>query len=260
MGRYFLIFGAIFLLCGCSKRGEAPAERRIASLSAAAAVILNKLGTPPAAVDQYSAVVAVPSTPVIGKGTALSVEKLLELRINTLIVWSYQKNALEYLKRYGIELIEVTPCRISDFPELVRKLGEVTGKRKKAAEIIAGYQKIFDRTASFSGKKKSVYFELYTRNRGAGDESFIGDLIRAAGGESILKKSSLTGTEYIVKKNPEVIFFVENFSTRDEIMKRSGFAAVEAVKRNAVFPVPRELLIEGACLCEAVEYLRKRMY
>ena len=246
------------LFAGCSKGAAAPEERRIASLCTAAVVILNKLGTPPVAVDQYSAVVA-PSIPVIGKGTAISVEKLLELKINTLIVWSYQKNVLAYLTRYGIELIAVDPCRAANFPELIEKLGALAGKRKKCGEIISEYKKSFEGIKSFLGRKKRVYFELYTRNRGAGDESYMGDLLRAAGGKSILKKSALTGTEYIVKQDPEVIFFVENFGSKDEIMNRSGFAAVEAVKRNAVYPVPRELLIEGASLREAVEYLRKRI-
>ena len=258
MGRFFLICCMALALAGCSKRTAAPEERRIASLSTAAAVILNKLGTPPVAVDQYCAVAA-PSTPVIGKGTAISVEKLLELKINTLILWSYQKNALEYLTRYGIELVAVDPCRAANFPELIEKLGALTGKREKCAGIISEYKKSFEGITSLAGTKKRVYLELYTRNRGAGDESYMGDLLRAAGAKSILKKSALTGTEYIVKQDPEVIFFVENFGSKDEIMDRSGFAAVEAVKRKAVYPVPRELLVEGASPREAVEYLRKRI-
>ena len=77
---------------------------------------------------------------------------------------------------------------------------------------------------------------------------------------SFLDKSSLAGSEYIVSQNPEVIFFVEGFGDAQEIMNRSGFSAVEAVKRKAVFSVPRRLLIEGAFTVESVEFLKKRIY
>ena len=229
-------------------------------MSAAAAVILDKLGTPPAAVDQYSAIAADPATPVVGKGTALSPERLLELKITTLIVWNYQKNALEHLTRYGIELVTVEPFRSSNYSSQVRKIAALTGREAKAEEIIAGHQKLFPVQKPSGKAPRRVYFELYTRNRGAGDDSGIGDLIRAAGGKSILDKSSLAGSEYIVSQNPEVIFFVEGFGDAREIMNRSGFSAVEAVKRKAVFPVPRRLLIEGAFTVESVEYLKKRIY
>ncbi|MBO5791346.1 MAG: ABC transporter substrate-binding protein [Lentisphaeria bacterium] len=261
MGRLFLIMAAALLLsCGCSgEKTAVPRERRICSLSAAAAVILEKLGTPPAAVDQYGAVAASPRTPVIGKGSAISPERLLELKINTLIIWSYQKNTLEHLTRYGMELVTVEPFRADNYSEQVMKIGALTGNVAGAQKIIAEYEKTMKALQNSSGRKKRVYLELYTRNRGAGNDSGIGDLLRAAGGESILEKSALTGTEYIISRNPEVIFFVEGFGSADEIMSRSGFSAVDAVKHKAVFAVPRRLLVEGAFPAEAVAFFKKRM-
>lgn len=260
MGRLFLTVAAVLLFCGCSgEKIPEIREKRICSLSAAATVILEKLGVPPAAVDQYGSIAASPGIPVIGKGTAISQERLLELKINTLIVWSYQKNALEHLTRYGMKLVVVEPFRNANYSNQVMKIGNLVGRGPAAQKIVAEHQKTMKALQTSAEKKKRVYFELYTRNRGAGDDSGIGDLLRAAGGKSILAKSTLTGTEYIVRQNPEVIFFVEGFGSADEIMNRSGFSAVDAVKRKAVFAVPRRLLIEGAFPAEAVAFFKKRM-
>lgn len=262
MGRLFLTGVLILALCGCSK-SKTPQKKefsRIAVLSTAAAVVLCKLGAPPAAVDAYTLMAVDPSTPVVGKGTAISPERLLELKIDTLILWGYQRNALEHLSRYGIKLVEVDLLRAENFPELVKKMGKLTGKMGEAEKIIAEHQKIFSAVKQEHKVCKRVYFELYSRNRGAGDQSFIGDLLRAAGGKSIVKKSALTGSEYIVKQNPEVIFYVEGMGSAEEIMNRNGFSTLDAVKRKKIFAVPRKLLVEGAFTLEAVEFFRKRIY
>ena len=209
--------------------------------------------------DEYCRSVVHAQTPVVGKGTALSAERLLALKIDTLVIWSFQRNALDHLSRYGIDLVEIEPLRAENYPALVEKMEKLTGKSEEAKKIIADHEEIFKNLKTFSGKEKPVYFELYSRNRGAGDESYIGDLLRAAGGKSILKKSALAGSEYIVTQDPQVIFFVEGMGSAEEIMNRNGFSTLDAVKNKAVFPVPRALLVEGASPLEAVEFFRKRM-
>ena len=260
MGRLFSIITLCLLLAGCSGSRKEEGALRICSLSAAATAVLTRLGTPPHAVDLYGALTAAPSTPVVGKGSAVSLEKLLALKIDTVIAWSYQKNTLEHLERHGIKVVTFDTVRMRNFPQMVRKLGALTGKTQAAEELIKGFSSIAPGTPKEGQEVKRVYFELYSRNRGAGDDSYIGDLLRAAGGKSVLKKTSLTGTETLIEKDPQVIFFVEEFGSIQEIMSRSGFAALEAVKHKAVYPVPRRLLVEGAFPAEAVEYLKKALF
>ena len=261
MGRLFLTVLMLFVFAGCSRNEKVRQERssRIACVSTAAAAVLCKMGTAPAAVDEYCLDLVAPGTPVAGKGTALSPERLLELKIDTLVHWSYQRNALEHLSRYGIRLVEVAPVRVANFPELVRKMETLTGKKEASEKIIAEFLTIFSTLKQERKAFKRVYLELYSRNRGAGDDSYAGDLLRLAGGRSILKKSALTSSEHIITQNPEVIFYVEGMGSAEEIMKRSGFSSLEAVKSKRVFAVPRKLLVEGAFPLEAVEFFRKRM-
>lgn len=258
MGRLFSVICALLLLTGCAEEKKTAAAVRICSLSTAASAVLCKLGAPPAAVDQYSAEVA-PGVPVIGKGTAVSPEKMVELKIDTLVVWSYQQSAVEHFKRHGIRIVSLDPVRKATFPALVKRLGALTKKEEKASQLAELYQKSFPAPGIENQSSKRVYLELYTRNRGVGENSYIGELIAAAGGKSILQRTALAGTEHIISMNPEVIFFVEGFTTAEEIASRSGFAALDAVKKKKLFPVPRRLLIEGAFPLEAVEHFKKRM-
>jgi len=258
MGRFFSIIFALLLLSGCAEERKSASPGRIGSLCTAASAVMCRLGAPPAAVDQYGAFLVPDDVVIIGKGTAIQVEKVLESGIDTLIVWSYQVPAVEHLKRRGIRLVPVEPVRMKNFPELVETLGILTGKEKESRRLIDVYKKQLSLQSAATSLKR-VYLELYTRNRGSGDLSYTGDLLRAAGGKSILEKTSLAGSEHIIRSNPEVIFFVEGFTDAKEIMARPGFAAVEAVKRKAVFSVPRRFLVEGAFPVEAVEYFKKRM-
>ena len=258
MGRLLLIICTLCLLTGCSGEKKNSAGR-ICSLSTAASAVLCKLGVPPAAVDQYSEELVPENVPVIGKGTAVSPEKMVELKIDTLVIWSYQKSAVEHLKRHGIRIVALEPVRKANFAAMVKTLGALTKKEDKALELIEDYQKNFPEPEKKTVNPKRVYFELYTRNRSAGENSYIGELLAAAGGKSILKNTALAGTEHIITMNPEVIFFVEGFTTAEEIASRSGFAALEAVKQKKLFSVPRRLLVEGAFPLEAVAHFKKRM-
>ena len=259
MGRLFSMVLAVLLSAGCTaEKKTAPAANRICSLSAAASVILCKLGAAPAAVDHYSSPFVPAGIPTVGKGTALQLEKILELGIDTLVVWSYQVNALSHLKRHGIRIMALEPVRMKNYPELVKQLALLAGKEKEGRELVRAYEQKIPHPASGSAPKR-VYLELYSRNRGAGESSYAGDLLRAAGGQSILKNTSLAGTEYIIGKNPEIIFVAGDTASVREIMERPGFSTVEAVRRKTVFPVPRRLLVEGAFPAEAVEYFKKRI-
>lgn len=260
MGRLFCAVTIALFLAGCSgEKAKTEQEKRICSLSTAGSAVLVLLGAPPAAVDSYGTLAVPEKTPVAGKGTAISAETLMSLKINTLVLWSYQVPAMEHLKRYGIELYPLEVCRLQDFPETVLKLGKLVKKEKEAAVLAERFKRELASGAVSNKPLKRVYAELYTRNRGAGDLSYTGDLLRAAGGKSILEKSSLCATEHLIQKDPEVIFFVEGMTTAEEIMKRNGYSVLTAVKRKAVFPVPRRLLIEGAYPLEAIAYFKKRM-
>lgn len=243
----------------CTAEPENNTGIRICTLSSAAAVFLGQLDHAPAAVDEFSAPFAAQNTPVAGKGVALSAEKLLELNINTLIVWEYQFSAVRHLARYGIRIVTLPHMRLHSIPEFIEKLGKLTRKEKEAVLLSDEFRKKLSSIKPAAASRR-VYLELYTRNCCAGRNSYAGDLLAAAGGKNIFEKTLLTGSDEIIRRDPEVIFYVEHCTGAAEIMARPGMSNVTAVKNKKVFPVPRRLLVEGAAPFEAVEYLKKRIF
>ena len=231
---------------------------RVLSLSAAATAVLDQLGVPPVAIDRYG-LTAMPGgrALVIGRGEAVSREKLLEWKIQCAVLWYYQQESVERFRAQGIRCEVIPKLRLADYPVLVRRMGELTGRQAAADKLAAGFEaEMAALRAAPAERPVRVYFELYTPWKGAGHESYMGDLIRCAGGRSILPESGLSSPEFVVKAAPEVIFYVEGFGDAAEIAARPGMAAVPAVKKQRIIPVPRKWVVEGVDPASAIGFLR----
>ena len=126
--RIFLIL-ALCLLAGCAPERKVKTPQRILSLSTAATHILTELEAPPCAIDEYGRIAAGSPPPVvIGKGSAVSREKIAELGIDGVILWYYQEEAAERFRNEGLPVTVIPALRLAEYPELILRLGEVTGK------------------------------------------------------------------------------------------------------------------------------------
>lgn len=252
----------VLLICGavgCIGESES-IQPRILSLSAAATNILIRLGFPPAAIDEYGKIAAGKTIPpVIGKGSAVSREKIVELNIDTAVLWYYQIALAGELKQKGIRVETVAPPRLATYPDLIRQLGELTGKKAKAEQLCKEFSAALNKSASPGGKKLRVYFELYADGKCVGKESYIGDLLKVAGGESIVRKTGLVSQETIISKSPEVIFYIKDFGNTEAILRRPGIANTPAARNRRIYPVSRRLIIEGIAPLKAIEYLKTCM-
>lgn len=258
-GKIFFVL-LIVLFCGCKNREEAAViPGKILSLSAAATKVLYDLGVPPAAIDSYGTIAAgKPEPAVIGKGSAVSREKIADLGIDCVILWTYQQDAAQDFRKKGLQIVEVQPFRLRDYPALVRRLGDLTGKKERAEELCATFRKELSEIPE-PEKKKAVYFELYGPLKSAGEESYTGDLLTHAGGIALNKKTGLISTESLLEHQPEIIFYVEGSSSAEEIRKRPGFSTFPAVKNNRIYAVPRRLITEGIAPLEAIRFFREQI-
>ena len=254
-----LLISTAVALAGCSPPPpETPT--RILSLSTAATRILTELGTPPAAIDEYSLIAAsAPFPPVIGRGTAISQEQVVELGLDGAVAWYYQADAAKLFRDRGLRVETIRTTRLADFPEQIIRLGEFTGQQEKARQLAVEFRRKMSGLSLHPPRPVRVYFELYAPGKAAGNESYIGDLLRAAGGQSILEQTGLTGMETLAEAAPEYIFFIEGFANAAEISSRPGLSEVPAVKNGRIHPVPRRLIVEGLAPLEAIDFFKQRM-
>ncbi|UTY23227.1 ABC transporter substrate-binding protein [Treponema denticola] len=122
-------------------------------------------------------------------------------------------------------------------------------QEKNGAKIISDMQKEIEAVrkkgaAIAQDKKKTVYFEIgaapYMYSLGTG--TFINEMIEIIGAQNILadqKSWIAVSDEMVLAKDPDVILTNVNYIPNpiDEIMARSGWASLKAVKGKKVFGI-----------------------
>ncbi len=255
----------LLLLLTLTLSGEERVINRIFSSCAVANDILIRLGAGSqlAAIDEFGRIIdGTTAIPVIGRGEQISAEQLLALRINYAIVWNYQRTLQQQLSRLSIPFQTLEPPRLATYPALVDKLAKLT-KTTAAAASLHSELTVQATTRSSTVKRPKVYLELYSPGKTVSAESYGNDLIELAGGENIGKAAignlTLSG-EWILQQQPEVILFIDGFSTRKELENRPGFSALPAVRAGRIHAIDRKLLIAGCSPSEAVAFLHQLFY
>ena len=237
-------------LAAATESGTPP--RRILSTTTAGTALLIELGAAGelAAIDRYGKIV--PGTEhaaAVGRGSALSAQRVLLLEIGLAVIWYYQHSLQSLFRRMNIPTFIVPPLRCDNYPDVVEALGKRIGRAEKAAEIAARFRRLIrELEQNAPARRTRVYLELYSPCRSAGNESYAGDLLRLSGGENVvssLRRSGSVSAEAIIHGDPEVIFVVDGFTSPDELVKRSGWDEISAVRNRRVFTIDRKYLVPG---------------
>ena len=122
-------------------------------------------------------------------------------------------------------------------------------QEEKGAKIIANMKKEIEavrkkRAAIAQDKKKTVYFEIGAAPHmySLGTGTFINEMIEIIGAQNILadqKSWIAVSDEMVLAKDPDVILTNVSYIPNpiDEIMARSGWASLKAVKSRKVFGI-----------------------
>lgn len=156
---------------------------------------------------------------------------------------SNNKDPYELLRSLGTEVIYIpTSNTIEDIYLSIEDIARFTKTETIGEKIIENMKREVLKIEKISDKsenKKSVYFEidpLFT----FGDNTFLNDLIKTAGGINIFQdeKGWLSVTEEsILAKDPDVILTNITYidTPIDDIKNREGWKNLNAIKNNQVF-------------------------
>lgn len=219
--------------------------------------------------------------PSIGKWSAPSFEKILELKPDAIITYGRSVKGVNELKEKlepaGIQVLSLDFCRVEYLTTGMRNLGLILGKEKKAEEFTNLFDKplklIKERTETLKPEQKvKVYWEQYKPNRIAGLGSQGDQMLTMAGGVNIATDEGLkeVSAEWVPNQNPQVIIrdagcwgYAQTDSEalkkiREELMKRPGFNETQAVKNGNVYVITNDLCDPRAYV--GVLYLAKWFY
>jgi iron complex transport system substrate-binding protein len=200
------------------------------------------------------------NVPSIGSWQTPDVETLLSLHPDIVICYSsYLPKNVDKITATGVALLPIDAYKIDTMSTDTKKLGQITGREKEAAEYVSFLEKyenvIQSRTAGLRDEERPrVYFESYsdysTLTGGSGADS----LLVMAGGRNIAGllpvSSPKVNAEWLVAEDPKVMIKTIAASTKDQDLKglqekicsRTGLGNTSAVKNNRVYVISNDIV------------------
>ena len=212
------------------------------------------------AIDEFSRIV--PGTEraaVVGKGGAISREKVVELGVDLAFVWWYQDDAAATLADLGVPVVRIRSVRANELPGEIRLIGQCLGC-SEAAELSAKQVSEFLARVKPAKSERRVYIELYGPLKTVGRRTYIGNLLELAGGQNVAGDAAegvLLSAEKLIEADPDVILCVGEPADATVFASRPGMDGLRAVRQGCVRSVDRRWLVAGPHIAESVEKIRQ---
>jgi ABC-type Fe3+-hydroxamate transport system substrate-binding protein len=243
-----------------------PEDLRILSLVTAADDILCRLDCKNsiAAIDRHGRILPeMADVPVIAAGSSVSREMLLQYRINCAIVWYYQRDLAEFLRREGVFTIVIEPVSLANYSLLVSSLAGLCNKTQAAEKLLAEFEAFLRQYNRQGNSPVKVYLELYAPWKVPAKDSYISGILQLAGAvqavEPSVAHSGTVSPETLAVSEVEAVFYVENFASAAELCSRPALRNSPAVKNSRVFAIPRKLICEGVAPEELLRFFEENL-
>jgi len=179
----------------------------------------------------------------IGTVVEVNLEKIVGLKPDLVLATSLtNRKAKEKLKNLGIEVaVFPEPETFTQICSQFLELGRLTGKEKKAEEIV---KSVKSKVASIKNEvenlqKSKVFIQLGARPLfAATGASFVNDFIEFAGGINIAKeaRTGIYSREQVLKKNPDVIIIATmGIAGEKEKGAWERYKSLKAVGKNRIY-------------------------
>ncbi len=212
----------------------------------------------------------------VGTFTTPNLEAIVALRPDlVLATGGVQAEMLGRMEELGLTVYAVNPTTFDETLATILEVGEVTGAKARAEEIVTDMNQRAARVArrvkemEEAGKARPrAFFEIYYENNvwTVGKGSIISDLIRLAGGENIGDAETSDYYEFSVEalmsQNPQV-YLVGSGSMFDpgDIASRPGWDRMDAVRDGRVYVIEENLLYRtGPRLIDGLEAVHAALY
>jgi iron complex transport system substrate-binding protein len=158
------------------------------------------------------------------------------------------EDPFKLLSEMGIRVLYIpTSQSIAAIREDIRGIASGLGVPERGEALIRDMDREIGEVAAVGStitRQKTVYFEIspFPNPVTMGRETFLNEMLEIAGARNIFADETgwiAPSAEAILERNPEVILTNVTFidDPLGEIKSREGFAAIEAVRKGAVYPI-----------------------
>ena len=219
---------------------------------------------------------AAKAKPKIGGYTTPSLETILGLRPDQVIMMKNRPDVAQKLRQAGIDVTELQPENLAGIYESIRTIAEKIGVPARGRSLIQSIEGQLHAIATEKGDgpKPKVLF-IVGRTPGAvsdliavGRGSYISELIALAGADNVFADTGVpypkVNMEDVIRRNPDVIIDMGHNEMVTEKQKQSvkqlwkKYSFLRAVQRDAVFPISADYFVTpGPRVGLAVREIRK---
>jgi len=193
--------------------------------------------------------------PAPGNWDFVSIEGVIALKPDVVIIWSQQREAIAALKEHGIKVFGVFLKSRHDVYREMLALGAMTGRRERARELVAYTEgdigRIARRTASIPAPARPMVYYMWAQGplETSCGNSTVNDMITLAGGVnacgSLPREHLIVNQEQVLAWNPEVIVMWGNDRLDPaDIMADPRWRILRAVKTRRVHELPEVFLCD----------------
>ena len=240
---------------GHEVRLAAPA-RRVVSLVPSGTDIIVALGAVDRLVGRtrYDTGAEVASVPSVGGGLDPSVEALVALRPDLVLLWEgEQRSPLRgQLEAAGIATFGLRTTDTTDVYTALARLGALLGRAAEAERLAAQARAELEavrRSVAGRTPRRVLYVVGISPPMTAGPQTFVGQLLTLAGGRSVFDDVAqpwpTVAVEEIVRRAPEVVILPIGEESADPaatLRSAAGWRELAAVREGRLVTVPAELM------------------
>src|SRR5262249_4860856 len=204
---------------------------------------------------------AAKAKPKIGGYTTPSLETILALRPDQVIMMKNRPDVAQKLRQAGIDVTELQPENLAGIYESIRTIAGKIGVPARGRSLIESIEGQLHEIAARKGDgpKPRVLF-IVGRTPGAvsdliavGRGSYISELLALAGADNVFGDAAVpypkVNMEEVIRRNPDVIIDMGHNEMVTENQKQAvrqlwkKYSFLRAVQRDAVFPISADYFV-----------------
>ena len=205
---------------------------------------------------------------------SLNIEAIIALEPDLVVVSGAQDEVIPILEEIGLVVLVLRPATLDDIYSNIELIGRATNHFEQATVLAADLRR---RTEAIRAKaatipadeRPTVFYEVWDNPlMTAGPNTFIGQLVETAGGESIFADVSedwpQVSAEVIVERNPAVILGPEDHAEAlaiEQIAARPGWANIEAVQSGRIYLLDSDMVSRpGPRIVDVLEQIAHELH
>lgn len=212
-----------------------------------------------------------------GSGDLMNMEQIISAKPDVVLVskTGTTLDQVNYLENAGINVLVNEADTFEDTYTYILEIGKLVDKAENADKLVtemkAKIEDLSKKAKEKSTEKKNVYFELSPLQYGlwtAGTGTFMNEICEYLNVNNIFNDQvgwTEISQEQVIKRNPDIIISVVMFdnynSAQNEILSRSGWTNINAVRDNSIINIENSCITRpGPRLIQAIEDIYNKIY